>query len=132
MAKELVLREGSSAPGGLTAPRVTVDEILARLERGEQIAFVDARREDSWRNSSQKVSGAVRLAPEGNEETLPLIAPGRAVVTCCTCDHEASAARVAEMLMARGYKDVHPLHGGFDAWRTAGGPLEPRNDREVM
>ena len=51
MAKELVLREGRSAPGGLTAPRVTVDEVLARLDRGEQIAFVDARREEEWRSS---------------------------------------------------------------------------------
>ena len=126
MAKELVLREGSSAPGGLTAPRVTVDEILARLDRGEQIAFVDARREQEWRSSSQKLPGAVRLSPEGNEETLPLIAPDRAVVTYCTCAHEASAAKVAEMLMARGHKDVHPLHGGFNAWREADGPLEPR------
>ncbi|HJS59131.1 MAG TPA: rhodanese-like domain-containing protein [Vicinamibacteria bacterium] len=126
MAKELVLREGSSAPGGLTAPRVTVDEVLARLDRGEQLAFVDARREEEWRISSQKLPGAVRLSPEGKEETLPLIAPDRAVVTYCTCAHEASAARVAEMLMARGYKDVHPLHGGFDAWREAGGALEPR------
>lgn len=126
MAKELVLREGSSAPGGLTAPRVTVDEVLARLDRGEQIAFVDGRREEEWRSSSQKLPGAVRLSPEGNEETLPLIAPDRAVVTYCTCAHEASAAKVAEMLMARGYKDVHPLYGGFNAWREADGPLEPR------
>jgi rhodanese-related sulfurtransferase len=125
MAKELVLREGSSAPGGLTAPRVPVDEVLARLDRGEQIAFVDARREEEWRSSNQKLPGAVRLSPDA-EETLPLIAPDRAVVTYCTCAHEASAAKVAELLMARGYKDVHPLHGGFDAWREAGGPLEPR------
>ena len=31
--------------GGLTAPRVGVDEVLARLDRGEHIAFVDAWRE---------------------------------------------------------------------------------------
>jgi rhodanese-related sulfurtransferase len=126
MAKELVIREGSSAPGGLTAPRVGADEVLARLDRGEHIAFVDARREEEWRSSDQKLPGAVRLSPEGKEETLPLIAPDRSVVTYCTCAHEASAAKVAEMLMARGYKDVHPLHGGLDAWREAGGPLEPR------
>jgi rhodanese-related sulfurtransferase len=130
MAKGLALREGSLAPGGLAAPRVSVDEVLARLDRGEQIAFVDARRDEEWRSSDQRLPGAVRLSPEGKEETLPLIAPNRAVVTYCTCVHEASAATVAEMLMARGYKDVHPLYGGLEAWRSAGGPMEPKGGRE--
>jgi rhodanese-related sulfurtransferase len=28
--------------------------------------------------------------------------------------------------MSRGYKNVHPLYGGFDAWRDAGAPLEAK------
>jgi rhodanese-related sulfurtransferase len=31
---------------------------------------------------------------------------------------------VAQELMERGYKNVHPLHGGFNAWRDASAPLE--------
>ncbi len=31
--------------------------------------------------------------------------------------------------MERGFKNVHPLYGGFDAWRDAGGPLEPKQER---
>ena len=27
--------------------------------------------------------------------------------------------------MEHGFKDVHPLLGGFDAWRAAGLPVEP-------
>jgi rhodanese-related sulfurtransferase len=124
MAKDLMVKR-SSAPGGLDATRVTADEVLARLDREEPIAFVDARREEEWRRSDCKLPGAVRLAPDGEDETLPLIRPGRAVVTYCTCAHEASAARVAELLLARGYEDVHPLYGGMEAWKQAGGPLEP-------
>jgi rhodanese-related sulfurtransferase len=123
MANDLMLKK-SSAPGGLDATRVTADEILMRIERGEPIAFVDARREEEWRRSDEKLPGAIRLAPEGQDETLPLIPPDQAVVSYCTCPHEGSAAKVAELLMARGYEDVHPLYGGMEAWRQAGGPLE--------
>lgn len=126
MGKELVLHETGSAPGGLAAPRVTVDEVLMRLDRGEPIAFVDARREEEWRRSDEKLPGAVRLAPEGDDETLPMIRPGQAIVTYCTCHHEASAASVAELLIARGYADVHPLYGGMEAWRHADGPMDAK------
>jgi hypothetical protein len=37
---------------------------------------------------------------------------------------KASSARVAQMLLERGFHNVHPLCGGFDAWRKAGYPLE--------
>jgi rhodanese-related sulfurtransferase len=33
---------------------------------------------------------------------------------------------VAQKLMDQGYKNVHPLYGGFDAWKQAGGPVEPK------
>ena len=123
MAHELTLKE-SQAPGGLAAPRITAEEVLTRLGRGEPIVFVDARREEEWRVATDKVRGALRLGPV-EDETLPIIPPGRAIVTYCTCEHEASSAQVAELLIARGLADVHPLYGGMAAWRLAGGPLEP-------
>jgi rhodanese-related sulfurtransferase len=33
---------------------------------------------------------------------------------------------VAQELMDRGLTDVHYITGGFDAWREAGYPLEPK------
>lgn len=126
MGKELVLQDNGSAPGGLAPSRVTAEEILMRLDGGEPIAFVDARREEEWRRSDEKLPAAVRLSPEGEDETLPMIRPGQAVVTYCTCPHEASAARVAELLIARGYDDVHPLYGGMEAWRQADGPMDAK------
>jgi rhodanese-related sulfurtransferase len=118
----------STAPGGLEATRVTADEVMARLGRGEPIVFVDARSEEEWQKSSEKLPGAVRLSPEvkDEEETLPIIPRDRAIITYCCCPHEESAARVASFLLARGYADVHPLYGGLEAWRRAGGTLDPK------
>jgi len=33
---------------------------------------------------------------------------------------------VALKLMEAGWKNVHPLYGGFDAWVQAGYPVEPK------
>jgi len=33
---------------------------------------------------------------------------------------------VADILEQHGYKDTHALVGGFDAWKDAGNPLEPK------
>jgi rhodanese-related sulfurtransferase len=33
---------------------------------------------------------------------------------------------VALVLEKHGFKDVHPLIGGFDAWQKAGLPVEPK------
>jgi 3-mercaptopyruvate sulfurtransferase SseA len=33
---------------------------------------------------------------------------------------------VAQELLDRGWKSVHPLYGGFEAWQEKGAPLEPK------
>jgi len=33
---------------------------------------------------------------------------------------------VAQELMEHGWKNVHPLYGGFDAWMAAGLPVESK------
>jgi rhodanese-related sulfurtransferase len=33
---------------------------------------------------------------------------------------------VAQELTERGWKNVHPLYGGFDAWVDAGLPLDAK------
>jgi rhodanese-related sulfurtransferase len=37
---------------------------------------------------------------------------------------------VAQELIEHGYKNVHPLYGGFDAWREAGAPLEAKQKEQ--
>jgi rhodanese-related sulfurtransferase len=33
---------------------------------------------------------------------------------------------VAQKLIEKGYTNVHPLYGGFDAWVNAGKPVESK------
>jgi rhodanese-related sulfurtransferase len=121
----------TTAPGGLEATRITVEEVLMRLDRGEPLTFLDSRRAEDWNASDETIAGAIRIEPgpvEGQAGRLPR---DKAVVTFCACPHEASSARVAEELIALGFPDVHPLHGGFEAWKRAGGRLEPIHHEPV-
>jgi len=104
--------------------RVTVDEVLARIERGEPILFVDARNDQAWAESDVKLPGAVRVEKGRVHEHLAEIPKGRSVIVYCTCPHEESASKVAQDLIQEAYEDVHVLHGGLDAWKKAGGTLE--------
>jgi 3-mercaptopyruvate sulfurtransferase SseA len=36
---------------------------------------------------------------------------------------------VAQELVKRGWRDVRPLRGGFEAWQAAGYPTEPKRER---
>jgi rhodanese-related sulfurtransferase len=33
---------------------------------------------------------------------------------------------MAQKLMEHGWKNVHPLYGGFDAWENAGLPVDAK------
>lgn len=106
--------------------RVTLDEVRARMDRGEPLALVDARSAEAWSKAESQIPGSVRVPPDEAAEHLADVPKGRSVVTYCTCPHEDSSAHVARKLEEAGFKDVHALHGGFDAWVRAGHPVEAR------
>jgi rhodanese-related sulfurtransferase len=106
--------------------RVTIDEVKARLDRGEQFTFIDARNPQAWEEAETKVPDALRVPGDEVEQHLAEISHERTVITYCTCPHEASAASVAQKLSANGYRNVHPLFEGLAAWEKAGLPLEPK------
>jgi rhodanese-related sulfurtransferase len=110
----------------MEATRVTIDEVKERMDRGEQFTFVDARNPEAWSEAETKVPGAIRVPADEVEQHLSEIPHDRTVITYCTGPHEASSAQVAQKLAEHGYKNVHPLFIGLEAWQKAGLPLEPK------
>jgi rhodanese-related sulfurtransferase len=70
--------------------------------------------------SESKLPGALRVPADELEVHLDEIPRDRTVITYCTRPNEGSSASVALSLMEKGWKNVHPLYGGGDAWRQAG------------
>lgn len=64
--------------------RVTVEEIGARLDRGEQFAFLDTRNPTAWGESDQKLPGAIRLPADEIDQHLNEIPHDRTIITYCT------------------------------------------------
>jgi rhodanese-related sulfurtransferase len=110
--------------------RLTVDEVIERMNRGEPFTFIDARNPEAWREAIAKLPGAIRVPADQVSNHLGLIPHDKVIVTYCTCPNEESSASVAQELMKRGYKNVHPLYGGFDAWRDAKAPVEPKEQEQ--
>lgn len=68
----------------ITVDRVTADEVKARLDRGEPIAFLDARNPTAWSEADTKLPGALRVPADEAERRLDEVPRDRAVVTYCT------------------------------------------------
>jgi len=64
--------------------RVTVDEVRARLDRGEPLAIVDARSADAWSTATSRIPGAIRVPPDDVAAHVAEIPRDRAVITYCT------------------------------------------------
>jgi rhodanese-related sulfurtransferase len=64
--------------------RITVDEVRARMDRGETIIFVDSRSTTSWEAGVAKIPGAVRVPPDEIGEHISRVPKGNPVVVYCT------------------------------------------------
>jgi len=108
----------------LRVSRMTVDELKAAIDRGEQPFIVDLRHSLEFLVNPRTVSTAVRISPD----ELPLrhaeIPRDREVVLYCTCPSEATSAKVAMELKKIGITRVRPLMGGLQAWESQGYPMD--------
>jgi membrane protein DedA with SNARE-associated domain/rhodanese-related sulfurtransferase len=106
----------------LKVGRVTPDELFAQLEAGRAVLVVDLRHPNAI---DTKVRGALQMTPEELRRRETEFPRERDVVLYCGCPNEGSAAQMALLLRARGFRSVRPLLGGIEAWRARGYPVEP-------
>lgn len=97
--------------------RISVAELARLLAAGERPTIVDARSTPS-RVRDGMIPGAVAFEALGQTES-PVPTAGE-VIVYCACPNEATAARVAKQLIAKGFRRVRPLEGGIHAWADAG------------
>jgi membrane protein DedA with SNARE-associated domain/rhodanese-related sulfurtransferase len=110
----------------LRMARITVDELAALVSAGAAPLILDVRSKASQR-SEGRIPGAIPIDDKTIEVRIPDDATDREVILYCACPNEASAARIAKMLKARGFTRVRPLLGGIDEWVKAGHALDHGN-----
>jgi len=107
----------------------TIDEVKSLLDAGYRLIFIDARSEEDWAKSDQQIPGSIRIPPDRADELVAeipkaAIPKDASIVTYCTCPQERSSTRVARAFLDRGWKDVHPMFGGFNKWVARFYPTE--------
>jgi membrane protein DedA with SNARE-associated domain/rhodanese-related sulfurtransferase len=100
----------------LRASRVGVAELKSMIERGEDPIVLDVRSRTHRQLDPRMLPGARAVDLDDLDAALPQIPSGRDVVVYCACPNDATAVKVAMLLMRRGIGRVRPLAGGFDAW----------------
>ena len=103
--------------------RMSVPELNALRQQGEPVVLVDVRPRKLWER--ERIPGAVPFV--AGEWPAAAGHPQRdaSIVVYCDCPAEASAVVVARALREKGFRQVHPLGGGLEAWRQAGHAVEP-------
>jgi membrane protein DedA with SNARE-associated domain/rhodanese-related sulfurtransferase len=104
----------------LRMARISVAELYELIQTGAQPIIVDVRSHTAKSLEPRSIPGARHVPLREVGRHIADLPRDRDIVLYCTCPNEASAARVAKILMNHGFKRVRPLHGGLDAWVAAG------------
>ncbi len=116
----------------LRMARISVDELRRLVQGPVKPVILDVRSAAARRVDPRRIPGARAIDLEDAQQHLQGVPRGNEIVVYCSCPSEASAARVARLLMDHGYQHVRPLAGGLDAWADAGHEVEEEPRVEAL
>ena len=64
--------------------KLSVDEVKQRLDSGEPLVFIDARADQSWRDSDVQIPNSLRVPPDHADAFDGAIPPEATIITYCT------------------------------------------------
>ena|SRR5437870_3946841 len=101
---------------------VTVDQVKARLDRGDKFHLIDVREESEW--AKDHLPGATHLGKGVLERDVEQRLPDTAADVVLYCGGGFRSALAADNLREMGYTNVSSMDGGIRGWREKGYPLE--------
>ncbi len=104
------------------APRMTVADVVRKLDAGEPILFVDLRSEAEQR-AEPGIPGARSIAIEELAAQAGVLPKDREIVFYCACPDDASSAKATLMLRRLGFERAWALKGGVTAWHARHQPV---------
>jgi rhodanese-related sulfurtransferase len=109
----------------LAAGVITADDLLRKLEQGDEFVLLDALAPMVFAHSH--LPGAINMPPTAVDPTrlakrIPDL--GTEIVVYCSNSNCDDSVVTAQRLQALGYTNVRHYAGGKDEWRERGLPLE--------
>src|SRR6266436_401646 len=101
---------------------VSLDQVKARLDRGEQFLLVDVREESEY--AKDHLPGAIHLGKGIIERDIEERVPELATPVVLYCGGGYRSALAADNLQKMGYTNVLSMDGGIRGWRDKNLPLE--------
>jgi molybdopterin/thiamine biosynthesis adenylyltransferase/rhodanese-related sulfurtransferase len=101
---------------------VTYQELIRRLEDGDDVAIVDIRERDEF--AQGHLPGAVFIPRGFLELQIEQVEFDRSKPVVLYCAGGVRSALAARNLKEMGYEDVQSLIGGFNGWKDAGLPFQ--------
>jgi len=108
----------------LRMARISVADLYELIRTGAEPQIVDVRSFTARALEPRWIPGALHVPLQDVATHLKHLPRDRDIILYCACPSEATAARVAKLLMNHGFKKVRPLYGGLDAWVAAGYAVE--------
>ena len=108
----------------LRMARISVADLYELMQTGASPVIIDVRSSTARALEPRWIPGALHVPLPDVAHHLKELPRDRDIILYCTCPSEASAARVAKILMNHGFMRVRPLYGGLDAWVAAGYAVE--------
>jgi rhodanese-related sulfurtransferase len=98
-----------------------IDDVKARLDRGEKFLLVDVREQSEYANDH--LPGAIHLGKGIIERDIEERAPELDTPLVLYCGGGYRSALAADNLQKMGYTNVLSMDGGIRAWREKNFPL---------
>lgn len=99
----------------------TVDDVKARLDRGEKLNFIDVREESEY--AADHLPNAAHLSKGVIERDVEKNFPDPNAELILYCGGGFRSALAADNLQRMGYKNVISMDGGVRDWRNKGFPM---------
>jgi monothiol glutaredoxin len=91
--------------------QMSVTDLKAAMDAGEPVALYDVRTDEERELAA--IAGATHLTPETVGDLMALPKDTRLVFLC---HHGSRSQAAAQEFVSEGFKNVHNLVGGIDAW----------------
>jgi rhodanese-related sulfurtransferase len=100
---------------------LTVDQVKAKLDRGERFHLVDVREDNEW--AKDHLPGAIHLGKGIIERDIEQCIPDHEAEIVLYCGGGFRSALAVDALQRMGYTNVWSMDGGIRGWREKNYPL---------
>ncbi len=104
-------------------PMISVDDLKARLDAGDDISIVDVRTAKDFAGKLGHIRQAINLPLEDMPDSLSELDLDLEKTIALICTTDRRSAKAAQILTSHGFADVHVVIGGMKDWNANGYPL---------